>query len=919
MGKRLLKSSAYDSGMLAVTPPDRTPDDDANAGELLAGIEAALAPRAPLLRLPGELERRYQVSTWRGRSRSLRTWLQLIALIDFLCIGIDALVMPAHLTEAVVVRGLILTPLYLGAAALLTRQRPVWAQGLLVMVPALSLLLGAGYLASLAGGAHTERYLLAGLFTVFASTIVPNIALRWMAVQAVLTVVIFAALLFGLKGINSIAGLVEHIELLTFYPVSVLAGLHVRGWIERMHRRNYLMSLRDELRLADLARWKARVDATLANMSQGIVMREGNGLVPVINRRAVELLGLPEDFLHNKKLRTEDIVRYQRQSGEFNDPSLPAELRDRLLTGTARDVPRIYERSRRTGTVLEIRTEPLPDGGFVRTYTDITERKHYETALAKARDVAEAASRARSEFLAMMSHEIRTPMNAVLGLTGSLLESNLDDDQRRSAQAIQEASDGLLAILNDILDLSKLDTGKLEFEAVPFSVESVIDNTRSIVALRATEKGIRLSVELDPEMPKALLGDPSRIRQIVLNLASNAVKFTPSGAVVISARCVERSATRATLRIVVKDSGIGIAPDRLGRLFSDFVQADASIHRQYGGTGLGLAICKRLVEQMGGEIAVESVEGQGSTFSFRVSLALADVADLEQRGGPDAVTGFDGLLAQLGRPLRVLIAEDNATNQFVVTRMMREYDIDLRIANNGVETVAAAKQGDFDVIFMDMRMPEMDGLEATRAIRARGGALAAIPIIALTANAFADDMKACRDAGMNDFVAKPIRKRLLIEKLAKIAQAAVVANAGRALTAATGAKPAPAPKDDLIDRSVVAQLCEEIGAEGTVEILRVFLDETRERLALMKKLSDAGDRAAIEVEAHTLKGAAGAMGFERVAELAKALELDVRAAALFENAFDAESYDAQIDRIVAGFRDSCREMDERPLTDARAA
>jgi signal transduction histidine kinase/CheY-like chemotaxis protein/HPt (histidine-containing phosphotransfer) domain-containing protein len=900
----------------AVSPPERPPDD-ANAAALLAGLEAALLPRAPLLQLPGELERRYQLSTWPGRSRSLRTWLHLIALIDFLCIAIDALVMPAHVTEAVVVRGLILTPLYLGAAALLIRQRPVWAQGLLVMVPALSLLVGAGYLAHLAGGEHVERYLLGGFFTVFASTIVPNVALRWMAVQAVLAVVIFISLLAGLKGIDSMAALAAHVELVTFFPISILAGLHVRNWIERMHRRNYLMSLRDELRLADLARWKVRVDRTLANMSQGIVMREENGLVPVINRRAVELLGLPEDFLDNKALRTEDIVRYQRQSGEFNDPSLPPDLRDRLLAGTPSEVPPVYERVRRNGTVIEFRTAPLPGGGFVRTYTDVTERKQNETALAKARDVAEAASRARSEFLAMMSHEIRTPMNAVLGLTGSLLESNLDDDQRRSAQAIQEASDGLLAILNDILDLSKLDTGKLEFEAVPFSLESVIDNTRSIVSQRATEKGIRLSVEVDSELPKALTGDPSRIRQIILNLASNAVKFTPSGEVVISARCVERSAARATVRIAVKDSGIGIAPDRLGRLFSDFVQADASIHRQYGGTGLGLAICKRLVDQMGGEISVESVQGEGSTFAFRVSLALAEVADLEQRGVPDAVSGFDGLLARLGRPLRVLIAEDNVTNQFVVTRMLREYDIDLRIANNGIETVAAAKQGDFDVIFMDMRMPEMDGLEATRAIRARGGALATLPIIALTANAFADDMKACRDAGMNDFVAKPIRKRLLIEKLAKIAQGAVAESAGRAVTPATSAK--PAPKDELIDRTVVAQLCEEIGADGAVEILRVFLDETRERLALLKKLSDAGDRAAIEVEAHTLKGAAGVMGFERVAELAKALELDARAAALFENAFDSESYDAQIDRIMAGFRDSCREMDEHPLMAARAA
>jgi HPt (histidine-containing phosphotransfer) domain-containing protein len=213
----------------------------------------------------------------------------------------------------------------------------------------------------------------------------------------------------------------------------------------------------------------------------------------------------------------------------------------------------------------------------------------------------------------------------------------------------------------------------------------------------------------------------------------------------------------------------------------------------------------------------------------------------------------------------------------------------------------------------------MDGLEATRAIRARGGALAAIPIIALTANAFADDMKACRDAGMNDFVAKPIRKKLLLERLARIAQGAIASRPERADPVPAADKPAAAPGQALIDRSVVAELCEEIGTEGTVEILRVFLDETRARLALLKKLSDAGDRAAIEVEAHTLKGAAGAMGFERVAELAKTLELDARAAALFANAFEGESYEAQIERINEGFRDSCREMDERPLVNARAA
>jgi signal transduction histidine kinase len=532
--------------------------------DLRPDIEAALKPRARLLRLPTELEQRYHAVTARGRNRSLRTWLYLLALIDFLCIGIDALVMPEHIMEAAIARGLVLTPIYLGAAALLYRQRPPWVQGLSILVPTCSIMLVAGYLAELAGGIHVERYLLGGLFTVFASTVVPNVALRWAAAQAAISLAIFGALLFRLNTIDGALPLLDNIELLTFFPVSIVAALHVRNWIERMHRRNFLMALRDELRVQELALSKARRDAALANMSQGIIMREPSGLIPIINRRAIELLGMPESFLDGP-LYNSDILRLQRDREEFKDPSLPAGVIARLQHGDESNVPMVYERKRPDGTVLEVRSTMLGDGGMVRTYTDITERKRSETALAAARDAAEAASRARSEFLAMMSHEIRTPMNAVLGLTGSLLESKLDPDQRKAAEAIQEASDGLLSILNDILDLSKLDTGKLEFEQVPFSIESVIDNTKSIVALRAVEKGLKLRLDLATDLPKALIGDPSRVRQILLNLASNAVKFTPAGNVVISAHCVARDAESATVRIAVKDSGIGIAPDRLGR------------------------------------------------------------------------------------------------------------------------------------------------------------------------------------------------------------------------------------------------------------------------------------------------------------------------------------------------------------------
>jgi signal transduction histidine kinase/DNA-binding NarL/FixJ family response regulator/HPt (histidine-containing phosphotransfer) domain-containing protein len=874
--------------------------------ELRGYIEAALRPRARLLTLPPELEARYEAATWRNRGRSLRGWLVVLATIDLLCIGIDAITMPGHLAEAIVARGVILTGLYLGAAALLLRQRPAWVCGLALLVPTIALILVAGYLANLVGGLHGERYLTAAMFTSFATTIVPNVRFRWAVTQAVLSVLTIGVLLLYQENISALSAAIDNIELVTFYPVSILVALEVRRRIERMHRRNFLMALRDELRVGDVELAKARSDAALGNMSQGIVLVETDGLVPVINRRAVELLGLPESFL-DRTVHSSDIVRYQRESGEFDDPSFPPAVAVAVKTG--RDLPPLYERRRPNGTVIEVRSTAVPDGRVVRTYTDITERKNYESALARARDIAEAASRARSEFLAMMSHEIRTPMNAVLGLTGSLLETSLDESQRKSAEAIQEASDGLLKILNDILDLSKLDAGKLDFEPLPFSLEAVIDNTRSMIDARAAEKGLMTRVEIAPDLPKALVGDANRIRQIVLNLASNAVRFTPSGEVVISARCVRRDETRATVRVAVRDTGVGIAPDRLGSLFTNFVQADASIHRQYGGTGLGLAICKRLVDQMGGGISVESVLGRGSTFWFEVSLPLAGLADLEQGNVSTSAVGLSETLGRLGRPLRVLVAEDNATNQLVVRRMLNDFAIDLHIANDGVEAVAAATQGDFDVVFMDVRMPRMDGLEATRAIRAHDGRRAAVPIIALTANAFADDVKACRDAGMNDFVAKPIRKQILIDKLVKVAGAVPSAvQRGMQSPARTPAGSGALPDEDrdaaLIDRPVIAMLREEIGEDAVDETLRVFRREAEERIALLGKLSAEKDRAAIEVEAHTLKGAAGAVGFAKVSALSRALE---------RQAMELADHMPLVARIEAAFRQSCADLKRHPV------
>jgi len=579
---------------------------------------------------------------------------------------------------------------------------------------------------------------------------------------------------------------------------------------------------------------ESNIDALMTTDPSGIITDVNKQMEALTGCTRDELIGAPFKNYFTDPERAEAGIKRVLSEKKVTDYELTACARDGKQTVVSYNATTFYDRDR----TLQ---------GVFAAARDVTERKRVEAELQQAKAVAESASQTKSDFLASMSHEIRTPMNAIIGIADLLAKTPLSPEQNNYVQIFRRAGDNLLHLINDILDLSKVEASQLELERTRFSLNDLLGKVTEMVTVRAHEKGLALVCSIAPEVPCDLVGDPTRLRQVLLNLIGNAIKFTESGEVALRVTVDGDSSVPGTLRFTISDTGIGISGDKLGAVFERFTQADSSTTRRYGGSGLGLTISKRLVELMGGRISVESGVGKGSVFSFAVPLEIW--AGATRQAILSVGTGPEPPLPAL----HVLLVEDSADNRTITIAFLQDTPYRVEIAENGAIAFQKFTTAHYDLVLMDRQMPVMDGLTATRAIRAweRANQRPPTPIIALTAAALKGDREKCLAAGCTAFLTKPIKQEVLLQAIKEHSTVAP-----------------PSSNDERSQKDMILVRAN----PKLTDLIPGFLQNRRHDVIAMLAALDRGDFETVENLGHGMKGAGGSWGFQGITDIGAALE-----------------------------------------------
>ena len=578
---------------------------------------------------------------------------------------------------------------------------------------------------------------------------------------------------------------------------------------------------------------ESNIDALITTDPSGIITDVNKQMEALTGSTRDELIGAPFKDCFTDPARAEAGIKRVLAEKSVTDYELTARARDGKQTVVSYNATTFYDR----GRTLK---------GVFAAARDVTERKRVEVELQQAKAAAESASRTKSDFLASMSHEIRTPMNAIMGIADLLAKTTLTPEQDKFVQIFRRSGDNLLNLINDILDLSKVESSQLDLERTGFSLSDHLEKVIEMVAPRAQEKGLTLVCDIAPSVSNDLVGDPTRLRQVLLNLLGNAIKFTETGGVTLKVEPDLDSSVPTALRFSVTDSGIGIAADKLAQVFERFTQADSSTTRRFGGSGLGLTISKRLVELMGGRIWVQSEVDKGSLFAFAVPFEVWAAANR-----PVAAPVGAGPEADLP-PLRILMAEDSPDNCTITLAYLEHTPYQVDVAETGAIACRMFTEGHYDLVLMDRQMPVMDGLTATRTIRAWEKAHSRLPtpIIALTASALKGDRETCLAAGCTAYLTKPIKQDVLLQAIADFSKVTAV------------------PASDAARRKIVSRRAELRIAEQAP----AFLEHCRENLVAMRHAVDRDDFEAVLIIGHNMRGSGGGFGFQPITDIGAALE-----------------------------------------------